>query len=126
MCIGIEDCYVVSQVQEKVMLDFFNGETFEGDEEFKENPEPNNEFERKWNRLANRQRRKKEEKAHRKYVNPEDNDSDRESGELTDSSGSDSSSSDSEEELFKESEFRSIYKDLLATFDIDINQLQNQ
>lgn len=109
------------------MLDFFHGETFEGDEEFKENPEPNNEFERKWKRLANKERRKKEEKAHRRHVN-QDNDSDRESGELTDSSGSDSSSSDSdsEEELFKESEFRSIYKDLLATFDIDINQLQNK
>lgn len=119
LCVAIEDCFVVSQVQEKMTLDFFHAESYD---ESKENPELSNEFERKWKKSANRERRKKKEDGYLKHIS-QDSDSDRESGELTDSSDS---SSDSDEELFEESEFRSIYKDLLTTFDIDINQLQNK
>jgi hypothetical protein len=97
LCVVLQDCYVAPIVKEDIVYNFFDeddlGEQFaESDEDF----------------AVKKAQKRKHEAGNSN--NPHDEDRDRESGELTDSS-----EDDSDEELFKESEFRSIYVDLLKT-----------
>lgn len=119
-CIAIEDCHVVSNIQENLGTKYFGDfSDLDSDEEEKLRKESQESHDHS----------KKKQKSRNQHKH---NDSDRESGELTDSgsdsfgaSAEDSSSDDSNEELFDESEFRSIYKGLLCTFDSDIKQVQH-
>ncbi|ODM95934.1 Box C/D snoRNA protein 1 [Orchesella cincta] len=117
LCVALEGCHTVTNVKGKVETRFF-------DLDEKEKSPSSNSDEERFKKILEERKLKKKTKKEKQPNCTKDTESDRESGELTDSGGESFSSNDysgsEEEELYDDSEFRSMYKDLLKTLDVDV------
>ncbi|CAL8086941.1 unnamed protein product [Orchesella dallaii] len=126
LCIALDGCHTVAKVKDNVETRFFDF-----DDKLEKCPISSTDEDRFQKKLQKGRQKKKPQKIkkEKKVKCSNDTESDRESGELTDSEsdgfGSDDySNSDEREELYDDTEFRSMYKDLLKTFDVDVKQVK--